>query len=158
MSQDDPESWALNAKLEAASPTLRCLDEDVVDLDMDGWDLDGDLEDDHSDEGESEEEEEKGFEFSWERLGGVWVDFDTIFGRHALVHGLINNEEDNNSYFYEKVVYLFYLDSKKNYFLNTQFGNFFFAQVVKPDEDKPTHSRIFPLYYADSAVDRKSVV
>ena len=61
--QDDVES--LNAELEAAlmeSPTLQCVDEDDVALDMDGWDLDGnDSEAELSEEGESEEE---GFDFS----------------------------------------------------------------------------------------------
>ena len=44
------------------SPTLQCVDEDDVALNMDGWDLDGNSEDELSDEGESEEEE--GFDFS----------------------------------------------------------------------------------------------
>jgi len=61
--QDDLESP--DAELEAAlmeSPTLQRVDEDDVALDMDGWDLDGNSEDELSDEGESEEEE--GFDFS----------------------------------------------------------------------------------------------
>jgi hypothetical protein len=61
--QDDLES--IDPELEAAlmeSPTLQCMDEDDVALDMDGWDLDGNSDEELSDEGESEEEE--GFEFS----------------------------------------------------------------------------------------------
>ena len=61
--QDDLES--LDAKLEAAlmeSLTQQCVDEDDVALDMDGWDLDRNSEDELSDKGESEEEEE--FDFS----------------------------------------------------------------------------------------------
>ena len=61
--QDNIES--LDAELEAAlmeSPTLQRVDEDDVALDMDGWDLDGNSEDELSDEGEREAEE--GFEFS----------------------------------------------------------------------------------------------
>lgn len=61
--QDDLES--IDPELEAAlaeSPTLQCVDEDDVALDMDGWDLDGNSDEELSDEGESEEEE--GFDFS----------------------------------------------------------------------------------------------
>jgi hypothetical protein len=62
--QDDLES--IDPELEAAlmeSPTLQCVDEDDVALDMDGWDdLDGNSDEELSDEGESEEEEE--FDFS----------------------------------------------------------------------------------------------
>jgi hypothetical protein len=57
--RDDLES--IDPELEAAlmeSPTLQCVDEDDVALDMDGWDLDGNSEEELSDEGESEEEEE----------------------------------------------------------------------------------------------------
>ena len=43
------------------SPTLQRVDEEDVALDMDGWDLDGNSEDEFSDEGESEVEE--GFDF-----------------------------------------------------------------------------------------------
>ena len=56
--QDDLES--IDPELEAAlaeSPTLQCVDEDDVALDMDGWDLDGNSDEELSDKGESEEEE-----------------------------------------------------------------------------------------------------
>ena len=60
--QDDFES--LEAELDAVlieSPTLQRVDEEDVALDMDGWDLDGNSEDEFSDESESEVEE--GFDF-----------------------------------------------------------------------------------------------
>jgi hypothetical protein len=53
--QDDLET--LEAGLKAAlmvSPTLQCVDKDDVALDMDGWDLDGNSEEELSDEDESE--------------------------------------------------------------------------------------------------------
>ena len=59
---------SLDAEMEAAlieSPTLQHVDEEddvAFKLDMDGWDLDGNSEDDLSDEGKSEVEE--GFDFS----------------------------------------------------------------------------------------------
>jgi hypothetical protein len=61
---DEDNLESLDAEMEAAlmeSPTLQCVDEEDVALDMDGWDLDGNSMDELSDEGESEEEE--GFDF-----------------------------------------------------------------------------------------------
>ena len=64
---EDLKSILVDPKLETAlrlmeSLTLQCVDEDDVALDMDGWDLDGNSDNDLSDEGKSEEEE--GFDFS----------------------------------------------------------------------------------------------
>ena len=56
----EPELEAASALME--SPTLQCVDENDVSLDMDGWDLDGKSEEELSDKGESEEEQ--GFDFS----------------------------------------------------------------------------------------------
>jgi len=61
--QDDLES--IDPELEAAlmeSPTLQCMDENDIALDMDGWDLDRNSDEELSDEDKSEEEE--GFDFS----------------------------------------------------------------------------------------------
>ena len=62
--QDDFES--LTTELDVVlmeSPTLQRVDEEDVALDMDGWDLDGNSEDEFSDEGEGESDVEEGFDF-----------------------------------------------------------------------------------------------
>ena len=131
--QDDLES--LEAELEAAlmeSPTLQRVDEDDVALDMDGWDLDGlSSEDELSDEGESEEEE--GDDFPWEE-DGFWLDVTQVLTSEALAHGPVNNDQVEKSKFLGKNLYnSFYLESKNNQFLYTQFEDFFFEKEKKFD-------------------------
>ena len=104
------------------------MDEDdvamTVALDMDGWDLDGlNSEDELSDEGESEEEE--GDDFPWEE-DGFWLDVTQVLTSEALAHGLINNDQGKKSKLLGKNLYnSFYLESKNNQFLYTQFEDFF---------------------------------
>ena len=64
--------------------------------DMDGWDLDGNSDEELSDEGKSEEEE--GCDFLWERGWGL----DTNSDREALMHGPINEHELQSHIFNKK--------------------------------------------------------